>query len=297
MKPWRPPFLVALTTLTALVAGCGGAGGPPTPSAAPSPTPTAGQQVVSLQFGARVGDAAFSCTQTYPGLGATSSTFTPWDLRFFVHDVTLWTDGGDGVAVALDQDGVWQSGEVALLDFEDKTGTCAGTAETHTRVTGRVPAGTYTGLSFTVGVPFDLNHQDPTLAPSPLNVTAMFWSWAFGYKFVRLEGATTGMTGGSYFHLGSTGCEMDEDDVVTGCDAPNRPSVHLDGFDPGTSVVVFDVAALYEEVDLDANTTGTAPGCMSEPGDPECGPSFAHLGLDFDGTSGDPASQSVFRVE
>ena len=34
-----------------------------------------------------------------------------------------------------------------------------------------------------MGVPFESNHRDSTIAPSPLNITAMFWNWQGGYKF------------------------------------------------------------------------------------------------------------------
>ena len=42
-------------------------------------------------------------------------------------------------------------------------GTCAGgTTATNTSIRGTYPAGSYTGIKFTVGVPFDLNHLDST---------------------------------------------------------------------------------------------------------------------------------------
>ncbi len=82
------------------------------------------------------------------------------------------------VVVALEQDGVWQHEDVALLDFENKAGACAnGTVELNTSVRGTVPAGTRSsGLRFKLGVPFALNHANAATAPSPLNLTAMFWN-------------------------------------------------------------------------------------------------------------------------
>ena len=62
------------------------------------------------------------------------------------------------IPVTLDQNN-FQNGEVALLDFEDATGNCEGTAETNTTVTGTVPTGTYSGVVFELGVPFDVNHD------------------------------------------------------------------------------------------------------------------------------------------
>lgn len=275
----------------------------PTPTVSPDATPTAtpaasGPQAVEIQFAALVGDEPFACGSTYEGLGSTSTTFTPWDLRFYVYDVQLVTGAGVAVPVALDQDGIWQVETLAMLDFEDKSGDCSdGTTQVNTTIRGSVDAGTYTGIRFGVGVPFEYNHQDATLAPSPLNVTAMFWSWNSGYKFIRLDGATTGMSTGMYFHLGSTNCNKNESGVVTDCDHPNRVEVSLNDFDATTQTVVLDVAALFEGTNMDQNQESTAPLCMSEAEDVDCEASFLNLGLPFGQTSGDPSSQSVFRVE
>ncbi|MEO1102626.1 MAG: MbnP family copper-binding protein, partial [Pseudomonadota bacterium] len=135
----------------------------------------------------------FSCAQTYQDVGVSGSTVEVADYRLFISDVALVMADGARVPLTLDQDGAWQFGPVALIDFEDGTGACTnGTAETNTTITGTAPADEYTGLAFSVGVPFDLNHGDPTLAASPLNLTAMFWNWRAGYKFVKLDIATAG---------------------------------------------------------------------------------------------------------
>jgi hypothetical protein len=54
-------------------------------------------------------------------------------------------------------------------------------------VKGSVPPGYYTGLAFKLGLPFDLDHGDATIAASPLNFTAMFWVWASGYRFLKID--------------------------------------------------------------------------------------------------------------
>ena len=55
------------------------------------------------------------------------------------------------------------------------------------RIIGTVPQGKYTMLKFTLGIPLALNHEDSTLAPSPLNLTRLWWSRLFGYKFARID--------------------------------------------------------------------------------------------------------------
>jgi len=138
----------------------------------------------------------------------------------------------------------------------------------HTAITGRVAAGRYVGLRFTLGVPFVLNHADPDEAEPPLDQTAMHWHWLAGYKFlragVRKDDATT------YLHLGSTGCSG-RIGAVTGCKEPNRPAIALANFDPARNVVAVDVGALFADV--------PAGACQSEPDNPVCAPLLKHLGL------------------
>lgn len=150
--------------------------------------PTAAEtQTVSIRFAAKVGDQPFVCGTNYE-LGQPALRMMPTDFRLYVSDVALINQQGEAVPVALTQDGKWQYQNVALLDFEDKTGACAnGTAETRTEVAGTVAAGSYRGLQFTLGLPFALNHADSTLAASPLNLTSLWWNWRAGYKFARID--------------------------------------------------------------------------------------------------------------
>ena len=114
------------------------------------------------------------------------------DLRFYVHDVALTDASGASQPLTLEQDGVWQRDDVALLDFEDGSGDCAtGSPDTHTALTGTVPAGDYVGLSFNIGVPDALNHIDAATAEAPLNDTGMWWSWTGGYKFLKIDAGTS----------------------------------------------------------------------------------------------------------
>lgn len=149
---------------------------------------TQASEPVRIQFQGMVGDEMFSCSASYPELGASGTAAAFTDFRFYVSEVALIDESGNVVPVALEQDGMWQHESVALLDFEDQTGACSnGTPEMRTEVVGTVPSGNYTGVMFTLGVPFALNHDDATLAPSPLNLTAMWWNWQGGYKFARID--------------------------------------------------------------------------------------------------------------
>jgi uncharacterized repeat protein (TIGR04052 family) len=305
--------LIAGSLLAAAAAGCGDSGGGSSSSEASSSTSggtggtggaggaggaggQAGDVDVAITFEGRVGDKAFDCSQSYAALGTAATEVKLTDFRLYIHDVRLLKAGsGEEVSLALEQDGLWQHESLALLDFEDKSGSCAnGTAEVNSAVRGKAPAGDYDGIAFKLGVPFEMNHQDASVAPSPLNLSALFWSWNGGYKFVRVDSAPA--AGGDAFnlHLGSTGCVGDNGDV-TSCARPNVAEIVLSGFDAATSKIVVDYAAVVAASDLSKNAG--APGCMSGEMDPECGPIFERLGLDIADGSTHPEKQTLFRVE
>lgn len=280
------------------------------------PATAAADQAVAIRFAGTVGEQPFACGRSYEGIGSTRSTITPSDFRFYVSEVALIASDGRRVPVKLADDGKWQDGAVALLDFEDKSGPCAnGTAETRDTVQGTVADGSYVGLAFTLGVPFARNHQDATIAGSPLNLTSLFWNWQAGYKFLRVDMATAGlpqvapmhghvpkfgdrhgsMALGFALHLGSTGCTAAAGtQPPSACSNPNRPAIVLDRFDAARDVVAVDLARLLADTNLDANQPETPAGCMSSPNDGDCSGIMRHLGLGFGGQPS--GEQRLFRV-
>lgn len=249
------------------------------------------QQPIEIRFDARVGTAPARCGQAYADIGTAKAGLRFQDLRIYVSAVKLIDASGRAVPVTLTPDDQWQSDQVTLLDFEDGSGNCNGNAATNRVVRGTVPAGDYRGLIFEIGVPRAVNHQDPTLAAAPLNVTALTWPWRVGYKFTTIDLQTSGGAGGPNaatgfsIHLGSTGCG--EGSPMTPpsapCTNPNRPSYRLDGFDPAKSTVILDIGALLAGTDITVNAPKSASGCMSFPGDGDCVAIFDRLGLPFDG--------------
>jgi uncharacterized repeat protein (TIGR04052 family) len=263
--------------------------------------PALAEMTVDIPFTAEIAGAPFACTGSYKGLGSAGTEVQILDFRLFVSGAHLIAADGTRVPVKLDQDGAWQIETIALLDFEDGTGSCAnGTPQVNTTLRGTVPDGDYRGLEFEVGVPFDWNHGDPTTAPAPLNLTAMFWNWRGGYKFTKIEfapvegqhmhgaaapteGAGHGGKQGWMLHLGSTMCKAPEATVPPGeeCANPNRIAVALPDFVPGQSTVVIDPAAVVAGADLTQNTPETSAGCMSFTNDPDCNTVLPRLGLAF----------------
>ncbi|MCA9555608.1 MAG: metallo-mystery pair system four-Cys motif protein [Myxococcales bacterium] len=282
-------LIIPSLTLAAGLAACGGTDEPNNTNNNNTGTQT---QAVTLKFAAQVAGADFVCGQTYAGLGTRSSTLTANDFRFYVSEVALVDAAGNAAPVTLTQDGKWQYEDVALLDFEDGCGG-AGNIDLRSTVEGEVAAGDYTGVRFTLGVPFDKNHQEAATAPAPLNLTAMFWNWNGGYKFLRVDGGAAGIPGWR-LHLGSTTCDGDGAGHVSTCGEPNRPVVTLSSFDAATDTIVMDLAEVVADVDLTNDTTGS-PGCMSAPNDMECAGYFKALGLPFGAQAA--VEQTAFMVK
>ncbi|AKU95467.1 hypothetical protein AKJ09_02131 [Labilithrix luteola] len=273
---------------------------------------------VTIGFEARVGADRFSCSKLAAGMGTTAATIEPLDFRVYVHDVRLIRDDGVDVPLTLASDGKWQYQNLALLDFEDKSGTCInGTTDVNTTLRGSIASGSYTGIKFEIGVPFELNHADVATAPSPLNLSGLFWSWNGGYKFARIDGRSPAVDAGmsmdagmpmdggmemdeSVFsiHLGSTDCQGDPANggVVTSCERPNVGEVVLRGFDPTKKTILVDYKALVAGNDLTTNGGG-APGCMSGTTDPECPALLARFGINPTTGQPDATHQALFRVE
>lgn len=252
------------------------------------------RQNITLNFIAEINGQAFECGKSYANVGTTRSTITPSDFRFYVSEIKLVRKDGESIALDLQQDGIWQYQNVALLDFENGASTCRnGTTQVNTMVRGNAPKGEYTGLELTVGVPFELNHQDPTIASSPMNSTAMFWNWQGGYKFIKFDTASTGISPqkpaaanvvgpvtGYSVHLGSTACAApSRTKAPKSCQNPNRITVRFDRFDHATNVIVADMGAVLAQANVDVNAPGSAAGCMSAPDDADCPPIMKALGV------------------
>lgn len=276
---------------TSTTAGSGGSG--------PSTSSGGEPQSITLTFAAEVNGAPFACGQAYEGVGLASSKLDVLDLRMYVHDFRL-VDGATEIPLTLEQDGTWQVEGLALLDFENKQGKCAnGTAQTNVTVRGTVPAGTaYDGIRFRLGVPFEQNHADASTAPSPLNLSALFWSWQGGHKFLRADLLRDGTSNGFAVHLGSTGCTGNPSSgEMVSCSNPNVGGVELSNFDASSDTIVFDLGAVVAATDFTKPDGGGATGCLAGKSDPECGPILERLGVDLATGAPKPATQVAFKVK
>ena len=240
---------------------------------------------VAASFSASVAGQPVSCASMYTGLGTSSASARLADARLFVSQVELRNDAGTWVPLQLDEN-AWQSSGVALLDFEDGSGSCdgSGTAGTNAQVSGIAPNDAYDGIRFRVGVPFALNHNDSASAPAPFNVPGMFWNWQGGYKFLRVDWMVEGGAIPRWnVHIGSTGCTSASaaNPPTEECGRPNAATVELTNIDPTSTPVDLDLAALVAQSDVTIDSGG-ATGCQSRPDEPgDCTDVFSTLGLSF----------------
>ena len=296
--------LGAFLLTSTLLLGVGGAASasPPSPtSTADAPMHRDSLVAIALRFRGVVDTAAFQCGTRYANIGTSKASVTASDFRFYVHDVRLVTKQGDTVRVALSPESPWQDRDVALLDFENGTASCAnGTPETRDAVFVMAPPNDYRGVVFALGVPFARNHEDLASAPPPLSLSQLFWAWQSGHKFLRVDLRATAADSAAtpwVIHLGSTGCTK-ATPTATGpaaCAHPNRAIVSLPGFDPAKDVVIADLAALLSRADVRRNQPATAAGCMSADADRDCGAIFSSLGLPHPAGTGDD-SPRFFRI-
>lgn len=214
------------------------------------------------------------------------------NLQFYIHDVELLDREGKAHPFVLAAAAPWQHERVALIDLAGDAGT-----QRHSTLRGTADAdspGTYSGVRFTVGVPFDLNHTNPLTAAPPLDRSELFWTWQSGHKFLRADLAD-GPREWS-FHLGSTGCSSASAlrPPSAQCARPNRIRVELKGADPLQKPI-----RLHLDVLIDAMQAANGAICT---GDYEhnagCADAYASTGLQpQSGTcAGEHCSQQLWTL-
>jgi uncharacterized repeat protein (TIGR04052 family) len=260
---------------------------------------------ITIRFKAVIGNEDFKCGKTFDDVGSKDSSVEPADFRAFVQDVALIDEDDNEVPVRLAVRAPWQSEDVGLLDFEDGTGLCSGEGNSETNLTlvGTVPKGKYKGITFANGVPEALNHADPTTLEDPLKTYAsMSWGWLLGFRFsviqLSAQSDEDGGVAGGLLHAGSTSCSNTaasdggvdfEAPPEIDCLKPNRNKIKLSNYKVGESVIVADLAKLFEATDLSVDSS-----CHS--GGDACPAIFERYGIDF-ANSDVLSTQAFYRVE
>ena len=253
---------------------------------------------LEIAWAVRFGSNEALCGASYPAVGSTGASARFDGLRLYVHDVRVIFEDGTEAPLVLDDAPPFQDGTVALLDFEDGSSTCtAGDVGTNHRITGRAPVERANadqtarvravGLAFTMGLPFDLNHTvlDSASQP-PLDVEAMYRNPTTGREFLRLD--LTGPNNTDWpIYLHSSGC-TGEPGMEPTCAAENLVEHVFPTFDADADTIVIDLLPLLGGSDVSRNATvttpggatfDTAPGCQSDPNDPDCSQVFDRYGV------------------
>ena len=127
-------------------------------------------------------------------------------------------------------------------------------------------------LAFTLGVPENLNHQNPLLAEPPLTASDMFWTWQQGYKFLRLDLNGFDSAENWSFHLGSFGCQSSSSQrpPEQPCQTSNRYRLTIAQYRLGDDVVLH-----IDELLAGVVTSGK--NCMGNPSSIACKPVLENL--------------------
>lgn len=165
---------------------------------------------------------------------------------FFIYDITLLDANKQRHPFLLDSS-----------DYPDQVALIVlASTQKHFTLTGVAAGKDFQALEFTVGVPENLNHNNPLRAQAPLNDSSMFWSWQQGYKFLRIdgvyanEGSARESEGNWVFHLGSTGCDSPSAlrPPEKPCRNSHRMRVLLQGFNPTSHSIEVNLQSLVQQL-------------------------------------------------
>lgn len=146
--------------------------------------------------------------------------------------------------------------DVALVDmsFDDLASAEQGFA---LHIDG-IPAETYDGISFNIGVPEDLNAMVPADFPSssPLSKTGYYWEAWDSYIFMKIEGAIDDVEPGNFstnfsYHTGS-------DDLLRTFSTENIP-LQIENDKNTDLYMVFDFADILNGLDIPDNPQNHNP--------------------------------------
>lgn len=140
--------------------------------------PVANAKSIELRFMPTFGNDPLVLGQTYVNAAGDSVQFTV--LKFYASEFGLI--GTDGSEVSMEG--------IGLIDFEDSKAVSDG----YYSYTVKGEPGTYRGIKFAIGVPFDQNHRDVSTQDAPLGPNSgMYWGWNPGYIFYKVEGRVDSM--------------------------------------------------------------------------------------------------------
>jgi hypothetical protein len=200
--------------------------------------------MLHLHLHTMVGSAAANYTATFQN--AAGRKFNIGDFRYYISNIVLIKQDGSEYPF---------TGKVLLVD-----------PATHEYELGSIPAGSYKGFKFLVGLDSLTNHSDPTTYssgnPLAIQTPGIHWSWNSGYIFMKVEGFvdTTAAASGTpdyeyFYHIGM-------DMLKRTIDFSNK-SFTVEGGKENEIVMEFDLLDMLSNVDMRTeNQTHTMDNMM-----------------------------------
>jgi uncharacterized repeat protein (TIGR04052 family) len=232
-------------------------------------------------------------------------------LQLFIHQVEVFVTGQgwktwNMLATEKQVDGIALVGENCSYLADEQETNEAKVNNEHWQLqfsdpvlSGIAPSENITRIRFRLGVPINVNHENPLTQPSPLNDSSMFWVWQTGHKFMRIE--LKSENNDWLFHLGSTGCSSKSPvrAPTEKCLHPNIALIELP-FSMESPEITFDLLKLINGLELVNDHS-----CQSNMKNKHCQKLFEHLGLpvnkglmvDLFSTGKKQNSQQVFRAK
>lgn len=204
--------------------------------------PDTAEGTVTFHFKAVYDEAPLPMFETRPFENGEFLEFT--HLSMIISDLELLRQGS---AELLDDV------EIVNLSFDNTTAAEGG----YTLTISGVPAGTYDGLRFGIGVPADVNAKKPADFPSsnPLSNTAFYWTPWSSYIFMKTEGRLDTLGNGTLdlgfaLHTGS--------DALYRVSGTNIPLIVSEGLNTNLDIVI-DYKKVLQGVDIKSNPQNHSP--------------------------------------
>ena len=201
---------------------------------------------VDLQFSNVVGTKPLALDGTAYATAA-GETFTVSTLEYYVTNLKLTKSDGT----------VYAAPNSYFLVDQSKPAT------QRLALTG-VPAGTYTGLSFVLGVDSSTTKADPLQLTGALNpANNMYWTWNTGHIFMKMEGQVTSVTPAYPLTCHIGGYTAPYNAIVTVTPSLNGSALTVNGDHAPTLFVQADVLKLFDganHVTLSQYSNAMRPG-------------------------------------
>jgi hypothetical protein len=211
-------FIFLLAGATALLGGC---------KRDSDSQPTAG--TVAFELANVVGAKALALDGTAYST-ASGETFTVSTFEYYISNIKFIKSDGTTYAAPA---------EYHLINTAKPAST--------TFTISNIPAGDYTGVSFVVGVDSTMTKADPLALTGDLNpANSMYWAWATGHIFLKLEGTVTSASPAQPLTCHIGGYRLPLSAIVTAAPSLNGNTLRVRADRASTIQLTADVLKIFD---------------------------------------------------